>query len=174
MESMTPEQREKFIEQRVKDILKAFEDFHADLSTLSLDERDRFIQNRAVQDLAVSDAITAKTKAYVRVRDVNWKWLTLMDVIALMTFIGGLVAFIGLAINDRKDVIVFVVIAIAFVITLVVMVINRIVNHNSLVQLHALLKFHESHLYHESDTAALLFLINGIDIVEKKILGNGQ
>lgn len=161
MEAMTPEQREQFVNQRVKDILKAFEDFHADLSTLTLDERDRFIQNRAVHDLAVTDALRLRFKRYVAVRDSTWIWITFVDALVL-------VSLIGLTIRDIQDVAAIAIVAIVFGV-------SRIVNQRLLSQLRELLKLYEAHEYHESDTAALLFLINGIDIVEKaKIIGNEQ
>lgn len=161
MESMTPEQREKFIEQRVQDILKAFENFHTDLGQLSLEERDRFIQNRAVRDLAISDALRLRFKRYVAVRDSTWMWITFTDVLVLITLA-------GLTIRDMKDIVAIVIIAIVFGV-------SRLINQRLLSQLHELLKLYEAHDYHESDTAALLFLINGIDIIEKvKGVGDKQ
>ena len=159
MEAMTPEQREAFVGQRVRDILKAFEDFHHDIATLTQDERDKYIQSRAVRDLAITDAITLKLKSYVSLRDLTWQWITFVDIIAL-------IAFIGLALRDFKDVLAFAVIAL-------VMGASRLLNHNLLKNLHALLELYEAHTYRESDTAALLFLINGVKIVESvKIMGD--
>lgn len=160
MEGMTLEQREEFINSRVTDILTAFEGFHEDISQLSVPGRDEYIQSRMTRDLAVTDAITLKLKQYVKLRDNTWRWMTFVDIIALVTFV-------GLAIRDIKDIIAFAIVA-------AVMVASRILNWSLLSELHALLELYETQAHRESNTAALLFLINSIGIIERVKIANGK
>jgi len=91
METMTLEQREKFINERVCEILRAFSEFQGkDISNLSIQNRDKYIEGRIASDLAISDDL--------------------------------------------------------------------------LIQMRKLLELYETHVQRASNTAALLFLINGIDL----------
>ena len=161
MQDMTPNQREEFIDERIRHILTTFDEFHHDIAALDAPGRDEYIQSRLTRDLAITDSIMLKLRAYVLLRDSTWRWIMFVDVIAL-------VAFIALVVNDLKDIVAFVLIA-------SVMVASRVLNRNLLAQLHKLLELYESHAHRESNTAALLFLVNAISIVERvKVAANGK
>ena len=161
MQDMTPNQREEFIDERIRHILTTFDEFHHDIAALDAPGRDEYMQSRLTRDLAITDAIMLKLRAYVLLRDSTWRWIMFVDVIAL-------VALAALAVNDIKDIVAFALIA-------SVMVASRVLNRNLLAQLHKLLGFYEGHAQRESNTAALLFLVNSLGIIEKvKLTTNGK
>lgn len=153
MEKMKPEEREKFIAQRINAILKAYEDFKGDIGELTAEERDKFIDNRMIRDTAITEDINRRARRYVMLRKITWAALTFVDALSLL-------AFIGLALHERHDLFAFSIIGSA-------LVASRIVTFLLLRELQRIVFAREWQSHHQADSAALLSLINLIDQAEK-------
>ena len=61
MDAMTPDEREQFINKRVRDILRMFDKYKGkDISKLSVRNRDKYIEGRIATDLAIADELMVK------------------------------------------------------------------------------------------------------------------
>jgi hypothetical protein len=148
MQNMTPEQRESFIQKRVRAILIAYEDNCKTIDAMTIQERDDYVHARVERDLSIAEAIDRKQGDYVAFSQTLWREMLMLDVI-------GLLILAWLAVRDVRDVIGFSAVA-------AVMVVSRVVNYNRNRMAAKILELDRARIAREVDTATLDFLIDAV------------